>query len=68
MTGCSVEVRGWSSGSVGTISSGVLVEDLFALPRVTRDVGPGAAEECEEGVILEDLRGPTEGEEVENGC
>lgn len=32
VTGCSVEVGGWSSGSVGTISSGVMVEDLFALP------------------------------------
>lgn len=43
MTGCSVEVEGWSSGSTGTISSGVLVEDLFALPRVGRDVGLEAA-------------------------
>lgn len=34
-----MEVEGWSSESVGTISSGVLVEDLFALPRVDRDVG-----------------------------
>lgn len=38
-----MEVEGWSSGSVGTISSGVLVEDLFALLRVGRDVGLEAA-------------------------
>lgn len=43
MTGCAVEVEGWSSGSAGTVSSGVLVEDLFALPRVGRDVGLEAA-------------------------
>jgi len=41
MTGWSLEVEGWSSGTVGTVGSGVLTEDLRVLPQVTRDVGSG---------------------------
>jgi len=41
MTDWSLEVEGWGSGTVGTVGSGVLTEDLRVLPQVTGDVGSG---------------------------
>lgn len=34
----SLEVEDWSSGTVGTVGSGVLIEDLRVRPQVTLDV------------------------------
>ena len=69
MTSWSVEVEGWSSGVVVVTGSGVLTEDLCALPRVALDVSSGvigwsvraegwsseAVETTGSGVLVEDL-------------